>query len=96
MKEPHPSGPPMDLANMRRQGVRSLIAYCLNDACGHQALNLEPLVVAEIKIGLGARHRSRTRRRFCLLAGQDIQSGRRRVSVQRFQRRPSRIAIAPI
>jgi hypothetical protein len=24
-------------ANMRRQGVRSLIAYCLNDACRHQA-----------------------------------------------------------
>jgi hypothetical protein len=32
----HPSGPPMDLANMRRQGVRSLIAYCLNDSCRHQ------------------------------------------------------------
>jgi hypothetical protein len=28
----------MDLANMRRQGVRRLIAYCLNDACRHQAL----------------------------------------------------------
>jgi len=26
----------MDLANMRRQGVRSLIAYCLNDSCRHQ------------------------------------------------------------
>ena len=34
----HPPGPPMDLANMRRQGVRSLIAYCLNDACRHQAV----------------------------------------------------------
>ena len=33
-----PPGPPMDLANMRRQGVRSLIAYCLNDACRHQAV----------------------------------------------------------
>ena len=31
-------GPPMDLANMRRQDVRSLIAYCLNDACRHQAV----------------------------------------------------------
>ena len=31
-------GPPMDLANMRRNGVRSLIAYCLNDACRHQAV----------------------------------------------------------
>ena len=47
-------GPPMDLENMRRQGVRNLIAYCLNDACRHQAVNLEPLVVAEIKVGLGA------------------------------------------
>jgi ketosteroid isomerase-like protein len=28
----------MDLANMRRQGVRNLIAFCLNDACRHQAL----------------------------------------------------------
>ena len=28
----------MDLANMRRQGVHSLIAYCLNDACRHQAV----------------------------------------------------------
>jgi hypothetical protein len=27
----------MDLANIRRQGVRCLIAYCLNDACRHQA-----------------------------------------------------------
>ena len=34
----HPPGPPMDLANMRRQGVHHLIAYCLNDSCGHQAL----------------------------------------------------------
>jgi hypothetical protein len=30
--------PPMDLANMRRQGVRSLMAYRLNDACRHQAV----------------------------------------------------------
>jgi transposase len=32
------SGPPMRLANMRRQGVHHLIAYCLNDSCKHQAL----------------------------------------------------------
>jgi hypothetical protein len=38
MKQRHPSGPPMDLANMRRQGIRNLIAYCLNDSCRHQAL----------------------------------------------------------
>jgi hypothetical protein len=31
-------GPPMDLANMRRQGVHRLIAYCLNDSCRHQGL----------------------------------------------------------
>ena len=37
-----PKRPPMDLANMREQGTQ------------HQALNLEPLVVAEIKVGLGA------------------------------------------
>jgi hypothetical protein len=29
---------PMDLADMRKQGVRRLIAFCLNDACRHQAL----------------------------------------------------------
>jgi hypothetical protein len=34
----HEPGSPMDLANMRRQGVRSLIAYCVNDACRHQAV----------------------------------------------------------
>jgi hypothetical protein len=28
----------MDLANMRRQGERSLIAHCLNHACRHQAV----------------------------------------------------------
>ena len=38
MKSSHPPGPPMDLANMRRQGVHHLIAYCLNDSCRHQAL----------------------------------------------------------
>ena len=37
-KDKEPPGPPIDLANMRRQGVRTLIAYCLNDACRHQAL----------------------------------------------------------
>jgi hypothetical protein len=34
----HPPGPPMDLENMRRQGVQHLIAYCLNDSCRHQAI----------------------------------------------------------
>jgi hypothetical protein len=34
----HPPGPPMDLANMREQGVRSLIAYCLSDERRHTAL----------------------------------------------------------
>ena len=29
------SGPPMDLANMRENGVRSLYAWCLD--CGHDA-----------------------------------------------------------
>jgi transposase len=33
-----PPGPPMTLGNMRRQGVQHLIAYCLNDACRHQAI----------------------------------------------------------
>jgi len=28
----------MTLANMRRQGVQHLIAFCINDACRHQAL----------------------------------------------------------
>jgi hypothetical protein len=34
----HPPGPPMDLANMRKQGVHTLIACCLNDACRHQVV----------------------------------------------------------
>jgi hypothetical protein len=36
-KSKHPPGPPMDLGNMRRQGVRSLAVYCLNHACLHQS-----------------------------------------------------------
>lgn len=38
MKQRREPGPPMDLANMRRQGVRCLIAYCLHDACRHQGV----------------------------------------------------------
>ena len=38
MKAKYSPGPPMDLANMRRQGVHHLIAYSLNDSCRHQAL----------------------------------------------------------
>ena len=34
----HESGPPMDLANMRAQGVRSLAVYCLNQRCLHRAV----------------------------------------------------------
>jgi len=34
----YPSGPPMTLGNMRQQGVRNLIAYCLNDASRHPAV----------------------------------------------------------
>jgi predicted DNA-binding ribbon-helix-helix protein len=37
-KDKQPFGPPMDLANMRRQGVRHLVAFCHNDACRHQAV----------------------------------------------------------
>jgi hypothetical protein len=38
MTPKHPPGPPMDLASMRRQGVRNLIAFCLNESCRHQAV----------------------------------------------------------
>ena len=34
----HPPGPPMNLANMRENGVHHSIAYCHNDACRHQAV----------------------------------------------------------
>ena len=34
----YPPGPPMTLGNMHEQGVQHLIAFCLNDACSHQAL----------------------------------------------------------
>jgi hypothetical protein len=34
----HPAGPPMTVGNMRRLGVRRLLASCLNDACRHTAL----------------------------------------------------------
>jgi hypothetical protein len=62
----HEPGPPMDLANMRRQGVRSLIAYCLNDSCRHQAVidvssypgdTLVPWFRSKVKCAkCGARH----------------------------------------
>jgi len=32
-KQRHESGPPMTLGNMRKEGVRHLIAYRHNDAC---------------------------------------------------------------
>ena len=38
MTPKHPPGPPMTLVNMRAQGVHHLIAFCLNDACRHQAV----------------------------------------------------------
>ena len=38
MNSKYSPGPPMTLGNMREQGVHHLIAYCLNDACGHRAL----------------------------------------------------------
>jgi hypothetical protein len=37
----HEPRPPMDLGNMRRQGVRSLVAYCLNHACRQTAVVIE-------------------------------------------------------
>ncbi len=36
MTSKHPHGAPMDLANMRRQGVRTLNAVCLDPACRHE------------------------------------------------------------
>jgi len=36
VKQRRESFPPMDLANVREQGVRNLIAYCHNNACRHQ------------------------------------------------------------
>ena len=38
MTPKHPPGSPMTLGNMRELGVQNLIAYCLNDACRHQAM----------------------------------------------------------
>ena len=38
MNPKHSPGPPMTLGNMRKQGVRNLIGYCLNDACRHWGL----------------------------------------------------------
>ncbi len=38
MTPKHPPSSPTTLANMRDQGVHHLIAYCLHDACRHQAL----------------------------------------------------------
>ena len=35
---PRGPGPPSTLGNMRERDVHHLIAFCLNDACRHQAL----------------------------------------------------------
>jgi hypothetical protein len=51
MAKNHPAGPPMDLANMREQGVTHLIAFCRNDACRHaNAGSKYPDDVAQAKI----------------------------------------------
>jgi hypothetical protein len=34
----HPHGPPMNLGNMRKQGVRGLSVTCLNHACWHHTV----------------------------------------------------------
>jgi hypothetical protein len=36
MNSKHPPGPPMDLANMRRQVVHHLIAYASTIPCRHR------------------------------------------------------------
>ena len=36
--KPKYARPPMTLGNMRELGVQHLVAFCLNDACRHQAL----------------------------------------------------------
>jgi hypothetical protein len=38
MKQNHPPDPPMTLGNIRELGGQNLIAFCVNDACRHQAL----------------------------------------------------------
>jgi hypothetical protein len=38
MKPNRPPGPPMTLGNRRELGCGTLVGYCLNDACCHQAL----------------------------------------------------------
>jgi hypothetical protein len=64
----HPPGPPMDLDNMRRQGVRNLIAYSLNDACRHQGIidvsnypgdTLVPWFRSKVKCAKGGARRSK-------------------------------------
>jgi hypothetical protein len=37
-KQAAPPGPPMTLANMRRQGVRGLNAVCLDPGCRHELI----------------------------------------------------------
>lgn len=38
-RRPHnaPIGPPMDLANMRKNGVHSIAVFCLANGCVHKA-----------------------------------------------------------
>src|SRR5262249_10456537 len=68
----------MDLANMRRQGVRHLIAYCLNDSCRHQAVidvssypgdTLVPWFRSKVECVGGAAAGQTTNHRFGFLPG---------------------------
>jgi hypothetical protein len=42
MASKHPPGDPMSPGNMRRLGVRRLVAYCLNSSSRHEGLATEP------------------------------------------------------
>ena len=46
MNADHPPGPPMTLGNMRQQGARGLVVYCLNHACLHRGVNFERRLTA--------------------------------------------------
>jgi hypothetical protein len=75
----HPTGPPMTLKNMRDLNVQNLIAFCLNDACRHQALIDVSSYPAETEVPCGlrqVRRPARQDRRATELEGAAVQADR--------------------
>jgi hypothetical protein len=70
-KKSIPPGPPMDLANMREQGVHSLAVYCLNPRCLHRSvLNVDSYPATKLVQSSGQRWCAQSAARSAPMLGQ--------------------------